>query len=152
MDNSDESTITISAADIDDLELDTINISSIDMSKYTYNYSPPSSYSITTGATGSSGSFLTSSGSNGMNWSTTSGMVGSSGSLDVIGDASFSGDINWKGRSLGKLLTSIEDRLAILAEPDPEKLAKFAALKKAYDNYKLLERLIGDDDGSNSAE
>jgi hypothetical protein len=79
-------------------------------------------------------------------------MVGSSGSLDVIGDASFSGDIKWKGRSLGKLLTSIEDRLAILAEPDPEKLAKFAALKKAYDNYKLLERLIGDDDGSNSAE
>jgi hypothetical protein len=152
MDNSDESTITIGAADVDDLELDTINISSIDMSKYTYNYSPPSSYSITTGATGSAGSFLTSSGSNGMNWSTASGMVGSSGSLDVIGDASFSGDIKWKGRSLGKLLTSIEDRLAILAEPDPEKLAKFAALKKAYDNYKLLERLIGDDDGSNSAE
>jgi hypothetical protein len=57
----------------------------------------------------------------------------------------FDGDIKWKGRSLGKLLQGIEDRLAILQEPSPEKLEKFAALKKAYDHYKTLERLIGED-------
>ena len=43
------------------------------------------------------------------------------------------------------MLETIEDRLAIIQDPDPEKLKKFAALKKAYDNYKLLEKLIGDD-------
>jgi hypothetical protein len=63
--------------------------------------------------------------------------------LDVSGNANFDGDITWKGRSLGNLLQSIEDRLAILAEPDPVKLEKFAALKKAYDHYKLMEKLIG---------
>ena len=42
------------------------------------------------------------------------------------------------------MLESIEDRLAIL-QPDPAKLEKFAALKKAYDHYKLMEKLIGDD-------
>jgi hypothetical protein len=82
-------------------------------------------------------------------WNST--ITGSSG-LYVQTDATFDGDIKWKGRSLGKLLETIEDRLAILTEPSPEKLAKFAALKKAYDNYKLLERLIGDDDGSNTTE
>jgi hypothetical protein len=65
--------------------------------------------------------------------------------LQVSGDATFEGDLKWKGRSLGDLLQSIEDRLAVLATPDPAKLEKFAALKKAYDHYKLMEKLIGDD-------
>jgi len=75
------------------------------------------------------------------------GAVGSMGQtgLKVTSDAEFDGDIKWKGRSLGKMLETIEDRLAIIQNPDPKKLEKFAALKKAYDNYKLLEKLIGDD-------
>jgi hypothetical protein len=77
----------------------------------------------------------------GTNWST----IGPSSGLHVKDDATFEGDIKWKGRSLGKLMEKIEDRLAILQEPDPERLEKFAALKKAYDHYKTLERLIGDD-------
>ena len=79
----------------------------------------------------------------GMNpqWST----ISPSSGLHVKTDAEFEGDIKWKGRSLGKLMEKIEDRLAILQEPDPERLEKFAALKKAYDHYKTLERLIGDD-------
>jgi hypothetical protein len=77
----------------------------------------------------------------GAQWSTINPSTG----LSVKGDADFEGDIKWKGRSLGKLMEKIEDRLAILQEPDPEKLEKFAALKKAYDHYKTLERLIGDD-------
>jgi hypothetical protein len=70
--------------------------------------------------------------------------------LHVTADAKFDGDIKWKGRSLGKLLEGIEDRLALLADPDPKKLEKFAALKKAYDHYKLMEKLIGDDTDVNS--
>jgi len=76
----------------------------------------------------------------GTNWS-----INANPGLHVKDDATFEGDIKWKGRSLGKLLEAIEDRLAILQEPNPERLEKFAALKKAYDHYKTLERLIGDD-------
>lgn len=54
-------------------------------------------------------------------------------------------DIILNGKSLAKLLESIEDRLAILIDPDPAKLEKYAALKKAYDNYKLLEKLINEE-------
>jgi hypothetical protein len=83
----------------------------------------------TNGATGSSSMFGTSPSSN----------------LTVQGDAEFEGSVKIKGRDIGKLFEKIEDRLAILTEPDPEKLKKFAALKKAYDHYKLLEKLIGED-------
>jgi subtilisin family serine protease len=55
-------------------------------------------------------------------------------------DAEFDGDIKWKGRSLGDLLTTIEKRLAILT-PDPEKLEHYESLQKAYQHYKTLEAL-----------
>jgi hypothetical protein len=143
MDKSDD-TITIDTADWGD-----IKIEEIDMSTYSANYASPPSYTFSTGATGAVGSMGYATGINSGMWNST--ITGSSG-LYVQTDATFDGDIKWKGRSLGKLLETIEDRLAILTEPSPEKLAKFAALKKAYDNYKLLERLIGDDDGSNTTE
>jgi hypothetical protein len=69
----------------------------------------------------------------------------SSPGVTFPGQVKFEGDIEWKGRDLGRLIESIEDRLAILTEPNPEKLEKFAALKKAYDHYKLMEQLIGED-------
>ena len=62
-------------------------------------------------------------------------------SIKVTGDADFDGDIRMQGQSLGKLLSRIEDRLAILMDPDPSRLEKFQALKKAYDNYKLMDKL-----------
>ena len=119
-----------------DVEVDlqtgyTIDISTLNSSPYTYTTLP----------TGATGSLYASSGLNGSSWITT---PLSSTTLDVKGDARFDGDIKWQGRSLGKLLESIEDRLAILQEPSPEKLEKYAALKKAYDHYKTLERLIGE--------
>jgi hypothetical protein len=40
-----------------------------------------------------------------------------------------------------KRLKNIEKRLAILV-PDPLKLEKYEALKKAYDHYKMLEILL----------
>ena len=134
---------------IDDLALgSTIDLSSI--ANATGNYTIGTSM-------GANGTFYTNSTANNYTWVTnntnipspyvtigSTGSIGSTG-LKVTSDAEFDGDIKWKGRSLGKMLETIEDRLAIIQDPDPKKLEKFAALKKAYDNYKLLEKLIGDD-------
>lgn len=49
-------------------------------------------------------------------------------------------------KRLSDRLSVIENRLAILEEPDPEKLEKYKALKEAYENYKALEQLIADSD------
>ena len=70
---------------------------------------------------------------------------GSTLGISVKGDAEFDGNVKIKGRDVAKLFEKIEDRLAILMDPDPEKLKKYQALKKAYDHYKLLEKLIGDE-------
>lgn len=56
-------------------------------------------------------------------------------------DVEFDGEIIWKGRNLGNIIESIEKRLSILV-PDHEKLEKYSALKKAYENYKMLEKLL----------
>jgi hypothetical protein len=49
-------------------------------------------------------------------------------------------DIKVDGKSLKEFMTKMEERLAILI-PDPSKLEKFEALKKAYEHYKLMEKL-----------
>jgi hypothetical protein len=54
-------------------------------------------------------------------------------------------DIKIGDKSLMETLTKIEDRLAILT-PDLKKLEKFAALKKAYEQYKLMEKLCQEDE------
>jgi hypothetical protein len=108
------------------------------------SYSSPAYGNVTistaSGFNGTSGSFLYSNGTTSPSWTT-----GSSGAgLHVTSDAEFEGDVRIKGVSIAKTLEAINDRLAIL-QPDPAKLEKFAALKKAYDHYKTLERLIGED-------
>jgi hypothetical protein len=57
------------------------------------------------------------------------------------GDAHFEGDVIIKGVSIAETMEQINKRLAILI-PDPEKLAKYEALKIAYDEYKLIEALL----------
>ena len=54
-------------------------------------------------------------------------------------------DIKIGDMSLKDTLQAIQDRLAILT-PDPAKMEKYAALKAAYEHYKLLERLCNEDD------
>ena len=49
-------------------------------------------------------------------------------------------DITIDGKSLKNFMSKMEERLAILV-PDPAKLEKFEALKKAYEHYKLMEKL-----------
>lgn len=65
--------------------------------------------------------------------------------LIVNGDAEFQGDVKIKGRSIVDTLNAIEQRLSILT-PDPKKLAKYEALRKAYEHYKTLEAMCYDDE------
>jgi hypothetical protein len=122
----------------------------------TYTVSTTSSlYSSVTGATGSPYTFPTAAGNVVLNgasptWTSGTGNITSTGNisgagLHVTSDAEFEGNITWKGRDLGKLLETMERRLAIL-QPDPKKLKKFEALQKAYDHYKLLEALCHSED------
>jgi hypothetical protein len=112
----------------------------------TYTVSTSSLYSTVTGAPYT---FSTGAGNVVLNgasptWTTSAGNLTGAG-LHVTSDAEFEGNITWKGRDLGKLLEAIERRLAIL-QPNPKKLAKFEALQKAYDHYKLLEALCHSED------
>jgi hypothetical protein len=113
----------------------------------TYTVSTTSSlYTSVTGASGAGGPYsgnVVLNGGSTWNTSVSSNLTGAG--LHVTSDAEFEGDIKWKGRDLGKILSGIEKRLAIL-EPNPKKLKKFEALQKAYDHYKLLEALCHSED------
>jgi len=107
---------------------------------------PYPQYNVTVGTSGSGGTIPTSSlngtyyttnGTSGSNWAT---LNNSQSSLNVKGDAEFEGKVKVNGQDLGEFMETISKRLAILV-PDPEKLEHFEALKKAYDHYKMLEKL-----------
>lgn len=61
-------------------------------------------------------------------------------SIKCDGDIECNGKLKVKGTDITEVLATIEKRLAILI-PDPVKLEKFEALRKAYENYKMLEAL-----------
>jgi len=88
-----------------------------------------------TGAIGPTYSYTTS--GTGYNWSSNPTVVtiGNNG-IDMAAGA----DIKMDGKSLKEFMNKMEERLAILV-PDPKKLEKFEALKKAYEHYKLMEKL-----------
>ena len=98
-------------------------------------------------------------GNNGINWGYGPATVGTinsnspltqpngistTGNIKVGGDAEFNGGVKVGGVDVVKLLSDIQDRLAILT-PNPVKLEKYESLRKAYDHYKLMEKLIGDE-------
>jgi hypothetical protein len=139
----DENTIDLSSG----IDYDTITVDN-NMNSYNYSYSTiPSSITISNssssnyGATGSSGSFLTS-GLNGTSWSNVNwgGNINPTPGLKVNGDAEFEGKVMINGKNISEFMETISNRLAIL-QPDPAKLEHFAALKKAYEHYKTLEAL-----------
>jgi hypothetical protein len=94
----------------------------------------------TIGSTGSSGQFYTSTGTGHYNWNnvatTSPGVNISNTGIDMAAGT----DITVAGKSLKQFMDKMEERLAILV-PDPAKLEKFEALKKAYEHYKLMESL-----------
>ena len=89
----------------------------------------------TIGATGSSGQFYTT-GTNGHNWNNPPTVNITGTGIDMAAGT----DISIDGKSLKTFMNKMEERLAILV-PDPSKLEKFEALKKAYEHYKLMESL-----------
>ena len=86
---------------------------------------------------GTSGAAYTS--NSGISWSTIT-PTPPTVTIDNTGIDVKDGDITVKGRSLSEFMTKMEQRLSILV-PDPEKLEKFEALKKAYEHYKTMEAL-----------
>lgn len=88
------------------------------------------------------------------------GAGGAGGAIGVTGQAGYyaidyndtasqsgtitAGDVIIDGVSLKDSITKINERLLILV-PDPAKMEKYEALKLAYDHYRTLEALIGDD-------
>lgn len=114
---------------------DTITITGLDTMASTISI-PPSYYSITNGGavTSSSTCYTT-------NWGTISGSSGTNINIDSDGIyMPDNTDIKIGNKSLKDTLEKMEERLAILT-PDPEKLKRFEALKKAYEHYKLMEKL-----------
>ena len=89
----------------------------------------------TIGATGSSGQFYTT-GTNGHNWNNPPTVNITGTGIDMAAGT----DISIDGKSLKTFMKKMEERLAILV-PDPAKLERFEALKKAYEHYKLMESL-----------
>ena len=87
---------------------------------------------------GSAGSTMYTTGTGTYNWNTTT-----SPSVNISSDGidmAAGTDIKVDGKSLKEFMSKMEERLAILI-PDPKKLEQFAALKKAYEHYKLMEKL-----------
>ena len=109
----------------------TINMSSVYIPSTT---TPYGNITISTAAGANGTSF----GSNYYNYYNTSNT--SSGNLQVTGNAQISGDLTVQGINIAEAIEKINKRLAILV-PDPGKLEKFEALKRAYENYKTLEAL-----------
>ena len=87
---------------------------------------------------GSAGSTMYTTGTGTYNWNTT---IPPSVNISSDGiDMAAGTDIKVDGKSLKEFMSKMEERLAILI-PDPKKLEQFAALKKAYEHYKLMEQL-----------
>ncbi len=104
---------------------------------------PTASYSYSTGATVGG---ITTIGTNSQ-WTTgTSGYTFTNAPAPTVNignngiDMAAGTDIKIDGKSLKEFMTKMEQRLAILV-PDPTKLEKFEALKRAYEHYKTMESL-----------
>jgi len=144
MNLDDFDTITFSGNSSDTITLDSTHIPYLTSSMI----GPYPQYNVTVGTSGSggtiptnslNGTYYTTNGTSGSNWATIN-TNNSQSSLNVKGDAEFEGRVKVNGHDLGEFMETISRRLAILV-PDPEKLEHFEALKKAYDHYKMLEKL-----------
>lgn len=115
--------------------IDAITISGLDYSSMASTITlPAATYSVGAGINYTS--------TNGYNWSGTSPSTVSI-STDGI-DMAAGTDLKIDGKSLKEFMNKMEQRLAILV-PDPAKLEKFQALKKAYEHYKTMESLCFDE-------
>lgn len=115
--------------DLSSMSIDTITLDNLS----TTITLPSSSYTI---GGGSSGGIYTT--STGYNWTQP---YAPTVNIDADGvNIKGGGDLKIGGKSLKDFMSKMEERLAILV-PDPERLEKFEALKKAYEHYKTMEAL-----------
>lgn len=137
--------------------LDTITITGLSDQYSSMNtITLPSSNTFTYSGVGAGGSGITTIGNITSNnqWTTgTSGYTINNGNwnspntvnISTTGIEMAAGtDITVGGQSLKEFMKKMEQRLAILV-PDPVKLEKFEALKKAYEHYKTMESLCFDE-------
>jgi len=120
------------------------NINTITLPSSTFTYGGATVGGITTinninsntqWTTGTSGYTI-----NSGNWNSPSTVNISTDGIDMAAGT----DIKIDGKSLKEFMKKMEQRLAILV-PDPVKLEKFEALKKAYEHYKTMESLCFDE-------
>ena len=119
---------------IDTITIDASNMygsNTITLPSTTISGSGSAGYTI-----GSASSNYYTTGTGTYNWNTSPGVNISSDGIDMAAGT----DIKVDGKSLKEFMSKMEERLAILV-PDPKKLEQFAALKKAYEHYKLMEQL-----------
>jgi hypothetical protein len=128
---SDYDNISYSGYGTDTITIDTSNM-------YGSNTITLPSTTINSGYTiGNASSNYYTTGTGGYTFNTTTPSVNiSSDGIDMAAGT----DIKVDGKSLKEFMSKMEERLAILI-PDPKKLEHFAALKKAYEHYKLMESL-----------
>ena len=121
---------------VDTITIDTSNMNSMYSSgTITLPTTTITNGGYTIGSAGSSGQFYTT-GTNGHNWNNPPTVNITGTGIDMAAGT----DISIDGKSLKTFMNKMEERLAILV-PDPSKLEKFEALKKAYEHYKLMESL-----------
>ncbi len=132
-------------------EIDTIDLGGVGAASTTYSISGYGTDTITldptmwTGSITAPSTYTTSIGATGGTFSIGSagGYYTTKNNVNITGDGidmAAGTDIKIDGRSLKNFMDKMEERLAILV-PDPAKLEKFEALKKAYEHYKLMEKL-----------
>lgn len=117
------------------------NVTNIDINSIIAPPAYSGLFGNTISITGGAGTTYQYSNSSNPVWTTS----GTSGFGTTPSSVQIDGDLVVNGKNIGKILDKIQDRLSILDEPSPEKLEKHAALKKAYEQYKILEKLIGED-------
>lgn len=135
-----QDTITLGSSSVD-----TITIS--DFSSMANTITLPSTYSISSGAVGASYNSSNTQWATSTNGYTFTNVTTAPNTVHINNngiDMAAGADIKIDGKSLKEFMTKMEQRLAILV-PDPAKLEKFQALKKAYEHYKTMESLCFDE-------
>ncbi len=133
-------TITITGSGLDQYS----SINTITLPSSTFTYGGATVGGITTINNINSNSQWTT-GTSGYSISPNYGVSPSTVNINTTGIEMAAGtDIKIDGKSLKEFMKKMEQRLAILV-PDPVKLEKFEALKKAYEHYKTMESLCFDE-------
>jgi hypothetical protein len=79
-----------------------------------------------------------------VSWNTISSTYASASTVSIDDDIVLHRD-GKQSIKVGETLDTIMDRLCIL-QPNLEKMEQYPALKAAYDNYKMIEALIANDE------